>query len=324
MNLESLNRIIGFGAMNLDLFYSVERVVIDGEVTVKSVARRPGGSAANTVYGLARLGVKSGFVGATGNDGEGQFLRRSFESAGVDISRISIKVGAPTGAVLALTDLLGHRALYVSPGANSFLGPEDVDLAYLNQASIVHFSAFVSDNQFQLQNDVSRRLAPGVKLSLAPGALYAARGFQSMKALLSRTHTLFLNRAEMKQLTGRAFREGAGLCLAESCRQIVVTLGKGARIPGVKGNLAAYVRDSANEYFIPAARPPAQVVDTTGAGDAFAAGFLYGLLLDKDPYRCGMLGALVASFSLTAMGARDGLPTREQLLAALPATGGKA
>lgn len=304
--------------MNLDLFYSVDRVVIDGESPVKSCARQPGGSAANTIYALAKLGIRTGFTGAVGADKNGKLLLDSFDSVGVDTSHILVKSDTPTGTVVAITDRKGHRALYVSPGANNLLGEADLDMEYFNGASLVHFSAFVSESQFKLQNNVAGKLKTKVKLSFAPGALYTARGFEALKKLFSKTHTLFINRTEIKELTGGDFRQGAGLCLNQGCRQVAITLGKGIKVNGFKGLILAYIRDANHEYFIPTRKPPGNIVDTTGAGDAFSAGFLYGMLKDKDPYQCGLLGSAVASFSLTRLGARSGLPTREQLLAAYP------
>ncbi len=311
--------VVGLGAMNLDLFYSVERVVTDGETAVKAFAASPGGSAANTIYALAKLGARTGYVGVVGNDGNGRLLLRSLNSAGADTSRTKTKAEAPTGTVLAITDGLGHRALYVSPGVNNLLDTKDIDLAYLNQASVVHLSPFASEKQFQLQKDIVRQLASRVMLSFAPGALYAARGLQALKSILSTTRILFANRAEIEILTGQDFQEGANTCLERGCQNVVVTLGKGKRVVGVKGLVTAYIKDKVNEYFVvPKRLRTESMVDTTGAGDAFAAGFLYGLLKKKNPHECGLLGDLVARFSLSCLGARDGLPTAAQLNQAYP------
>jgi len=81
--------IIGFGAMNIDRLYLVERILTDGEAPIKGVTLSPGGSAANTIYGLAKLGMATGFIGAIGDDDLGQMLLSDFESVGVDSSRIS-------------------------------------------------------------------------------------------------------------------------------------------------------------------------------------------------------------------------------------------
>ena len=83
--------VIGLGALNIDNIYRVERILEDGEAVVDEVKSFPGGSAANTIYGLAKLGVNTGFIGATGDDAEGKILLQDFEKAGVDIGQIKVK-----------------------------------------------------------------------------------------------------------------------------------------------------------------------------------------------------------------------------------------
>lgn len=303
--------VTGFGAMNMDRLYRVERILLDGERPVIEQALSPGGSAANTIYGLAKLGVKAGFVGAIGNDEEGQMLVRDFEGVGVDASRIATKKGAKTGSVLCLTDSRGRRALYVSPDANGLLTWEDIDLEYLNRAKIVHLSSFAGPVQFDLQQKALAAISPEVKVSLAPGALYVSKGWQALAPLLERAAVLFLNQHEMRDLTGEGFEAGANQCLGQGCHIVVVTLGKGI---GRGKTVVCYLTDGREEHFIESRRGhKKQAVDTTGAGDAFAAGFLYGLLRGKGLKECGLLGQTMAQFCISDLGARAGLPTLEQL-----------
>ncbi len=304
--------VIGFGAMNIDRLYRVQRVLVDGEAPIMQQTLAPGGSAANTIYGLAKLGVKTGFIGAIGDDDEGKLLLHDFQSRGVDISEIKIKSGAATGSVLCLTDRRGRRALYVSPGANSLLTWQDINFQYLNQARIIHLSSFVADEQFHLQHQVLSAISPSVMVSLAPGALYANRGWDALAPWVSRASILFVNQHEMRVLTGEEFEAGARRCLKQGCGIVVVTLGKG--IDRGKQPIACYINDGAEEYFIEAQRGKrGAVIDTTGAGDAFATGFLYGLLKGKNLRECGLLGQVVAQLAISKMGARAGLPSLSQL-----------
>ncbi len=311
-----MTEVIGFGAMNIDRFYRVPCILIDGEAPVLEHALQPGGSAANTIYGLAKLGIKTGFVGAVGDDEEGRMLLHDFQEVGVDTSGTKIKRKAQTGSVLCLTDNQGQRSLYVSPGANVLLSRRDIALEYLNQAKIVHLSSFTHDAQFDVQRKVLSALSPAVKVSFAPGALYAAKGWQALAPLMARTHALFLNQQEMRDLTGEGFEKGAQRCLEQGCRIVIVTLG-----PGIERGkpIVCYLSDGQQEYFIEAEQRKQPVVDTTGAGDAFAAGFLYGLLQEKALKECGLLGQTVAQFAISKMGARAGLPTAAQLRRAAPA-----
>jgi len=303
--------IVGFGALNIDHIYKVERILDDGETVVVDAGSSPGGSAANTIYGLAKLGLKTGFSGVVGDDDDGRILLRDFQQAGVDTTRIRVKTGAKTGAVLCLSDKLGRRSLYVLPGANNRLTIDDLDLRHINQARMLHLSSFADDRQFQVSLELIERLDSSVKLSFAPGALYAIKGIDTLAPILKRTYLLFINQSEIRQLTGKDVIAGAESCLRQGCQKVVVTLGKGRKLR--KANAVAYIRDAEHEYIIEPTPDIPVEVDTTGAGDAFAAGFLYGLLKGKSLKECGRLGNIIAQASVSQIGAREGLPTLAEL-----------
>jgi ribokinase len=304
--------IVGFGAMNIDRLYRVDELVVDGEQLVADFASLPGGSAANTIYGLAKLVVKTGFVGAVGNDESGKDLLNDFKAAAVDISQVQLKKTA-TGSTICLSDKLGRRAIYVSPGANSLLNSKDIDVAYLNQAQVVHLSSFADDKQFKLQVDLVKRLKNSVKVSLAPGMLYAAKGLKALMPLLERTHIIFMNREEIEGLTGKDFRAGTRELMKSGCRIVVVTLGKGLAESRV-GMVTARICDRKKEYEVGSEKVSLKsTLETTGAGDAFATGFLFGFLKGKSVEDCGLLGDIMAGFVIRKVGARTGLPTLAQL-----------
>ena len=312
--------VVGLGALNIDHIYKVERILDDGEAVVSEAKSFPGGSAANTVYGLARLGVNTGFSGVTGDDAEGRLLLQDFQKAGVDISQIKIKQKAKTGSVLCLSDRLGRRSLYVLPGANNLLTIDDLDLTYMNQARLLHISSFADDRQFKILLELMNRLDLSTRISFAPGALYAAKGLSALAPILGRTYILFINQNEIEQLTGRDIIAGAESCLKQGCQIIAVTLGRGIRLELGKGTsrrtitAACYIRDGKNEYAIESTEYNAvSASGATGAGDAFATGFLYGLVKGKGPEECGRLADIEARFSITKLGAREGLPSLSEL-----------
>ena len=309
MNLE----VVGLGALNIDHIYKVERILADVEAVVNSPISSPGGSAANTIYGLARLRVPSGFVGVVGDDAEGEMMLRDFQKVGVDTSHVRAKRGTRTGSVLCLSDREGRRSLYVMPGANNRLTVDDLDMTYVNQAKILHLSSFAGSKQFKVLRELTERLGTQVKVSFAPGALYAAKGLKALAPILARAHLLFINGDEIGWLTGKDYKAGAETCLRQGCRIVVVTLGKGTKPEPGEDTAVCYIRDADGEYFVTGSQDPVPEVDTTGAGDAFAAGFLYGYLDSKGLAECGWLGNIVAQSSITRIGARAGLPTAAQL-----------
>ncbi|MBM3119200.1 MAG: carbohydrate kinase family protein [Chloroflexi bacterium] len=299
--------IVGLGAMNVDRLYQVSKIVVDGEQIVTDFVSLPGGSAANTIYGLAKLGVKTGFVGAVGTDEDGKELLGDFKAAAVDISQIKVKK-ANTGSTICISDKLGRRAIYVSPGANSLLNTEDVHLAYLNQAKMIHLSSFANDKQFKLQVNLVKKLKNSIKVSLAPGMLYATRRLKTLVPLLERTYIVFMNRSEIEQLTGKDFRAGAQECLKLGCQIVVVTLGRGL-VKSKNKTITAYICESGRSYEIESGAESSKFrLETTGAGDAFAAGFLFGFLRGKPIEECGSLGDIMAGLAIREVGARKGLP----------------
>ena len=322
--------IVGLGALNMDDIYQVDRIAGDKERAVntkiaeralgdeyeepdrKPLGKFPGGSAANTIYDLAKLGVKAGFIGVIGDDDDGKALLNGFQEVGVDTSQIKVKSKAKTGLATCLSDKLNFRSIRVTPGANSLLTADDVDLEYMNQSEILHISSFADDAQLEILLGLVDKLGSSVIISFSPGTLYAAKGTEALNSILARTYVLFLNEQEIKQLTGKDFSAGAEVCLKLGCHIVVVTLGQGASYKTVMAT--SYIRDSENEYIVERVnKNMVSALDTTGAGDAFAAGFLYGLLNGKGLEECGRLGDIVAQFSISKVGARQGLPALDEL-----------
>ncbi len=262
-----------------------------------SMKKSFGGSAANTIVALARLGKRVGFIGNVGNDEEGKEMLRDFEKEKVDTTGIK-KINDKTGLALCFVDSSGERALYVYPGANNFLSIDEERLNYAKKAEILHLSSFVGGASIEEQKKLVEEIKD-VKISFAPGELYASKGLEFVKELLSESYVVFLNKREIKLLTGKNYEEGAEELLRIGAKVIAITLGE-------KG---CYIASKKEKIKVKAF--PTEVIDTTGAGDAFAAGFLLGLLEGKDLYECGKIGNKVASLCISKVGAREGLPSRE-------------
>lgn len=317
--------VIGFGALNYDLLYKVDNIAAaGGEVAIKEVRGFPGGSAANTIFGLARLGFKTGFIGCVGDDNFGRIILDDFSCEGVDISNIKIS-GGKTGTAISLIDKTGERTLYVYPGANDKLSDEDVCPDYVRDAEFLHLTSMVNEKQFELQKQLVKKLfrmwltsgqthsgaslprekfyqkTEGVKLSFAPGEFYAKKGLVELKPLIERSYLLFLNRKEIEMLTGCDYREGSKEFIDAGVRVVAVTLGKDG----------CFVASEKESHLVSAEKR--NVADTTGAGDAFASGFLSGLLTSKPLDECGKLGNIAAGKCIEKFGAREGLPSRGDL-----------
>ncbi|HIE12688.1 MAG TPA: carbohydrate kinase family protein [Desulfotomaculum sp.] len=289
---------LGCGALNVDYLYAVDALVADGETFCDPVGREPGGSAANTTFLLAKLGVPCRFVGVVGEDADGRSVLQSLAAGGVDTATVVSRSGHSTGRAFCFIDKHGHRALYVSPGANLTVTAADLRRGLDAGVSWVHCSSFAGDAPFSGQLAIIAALAPEVRLSLAPGALYAARGYEALLPVLVRCTALFLSAQELRTLTGEPeIATGARMVLTAGVKAVAVTVGK-------EGSL---VFTPSSRLELPAL--PVKVVDTTGAGDAFAAGFIFGCLNDWALADAQRFAHVVASFIVGGWGARGCAPS---------------
>ncbi|RKY69115.1 MAG: hypothetical protein DRQ02_02010 [Candidatus Latescibacterota bacterium] len=310
--------VVGLGALNLDLIYRVPDVFWQREIQpgveilkegeqLESVLRlvgragrlegkSGGGSAANTMVALSRMGFDTGYVGKIGNDSAGSFLLKSLE--GVDTSRI--RKGKRTGVCVSLLNQSGERALLIFPHSNDCLAYSEVDMEYITNSRLLHLSSFAGDTPFHTQRRVIENVPPGLKVSFDPGEFYARKGLQQLLPFLRRSFVVFLTRKEIELLTGEHYKTG--------CRRL---LEYGPQIVACKlAQQGSYVVSWEQE--IQTSAEQTEVVDKTGAGDVFNAGFLAGLLLEKPLELCALLANKAAALSLTAPG-REKYPDRDFL-----------
>ncbi len=294
--------VVGFGALNVDKLFRVNQIAgVEEESFVQSHSETCGGSAANTIIGLARLGCSVGFIGKISNDREGKLILEDFEKEGVDTTGIIHGQGY-SGQVMGFVDNAGDRALYIDSGTNDTITIDEIEKEYASQAHFLHLTSFVGDKSFHTQKQLLDTLSENVKISFDPGALYAQKGSVELEPFIRKSHVLLPNTIELKMITGET----------DYCKGADALISRGAKIVAVKlGIDGCYVTDGRERFRIEAFK--VKTVDTTGAGDAFCAGFLYGLLKNKSLYDCGRLGNFVASRSVMKMGARAGLPYLKDL-----------
>jgi ribokinase len=295
--------VVGFGALNVDKLFKVNKIAAaEEESFIENCVEACGGSAANTAVGLARLGCKVGFIGKVGCDREGKMLLRDFRREGVDTSGVIRAKRGKSGSVMGFVDKDGARALCIDSGVNDTIKLREVDAGYVLQSEFLHLTSFVGEKSFRTQKKLVTALPETVKVSFDPGVLYARRGLAQLKSMIEKTHVLMPNIVELELLTGEK----------DYCKGADSLISEGAKIVAVKlGSNGCYVTDGRERHLIEAFK--IKVVDTTGAGDAFCAGFLYGLLNSKSLYECGKIGNFVASRCAMKLGARTGLPFAKDL-----------
>jgi ribokinase len=295
--------VIGFGALNVDMLFKVDKLSsAEEESFFEDYKEACGGSAANTMVGLARLGCKVGFIGKVANDREGKMQLDCFKAEGVDTSGIVEAPKGKSGAVMGFVDRKGARALYINSGVNDLVEPREIKWEYVSQTKFLHLSSFVGEKSFRAQKKLLSALPDGVKISFDPGSLYAQKGFAVIEPMIRNSYVLMPNAIELEQLTGEEdYRKSADYLISMGVKVVAVKL-------GAKG---CYVTDGQEKLKVEAFKVKA--IDTTGAGDAFDAGFLYGLISEKSLYECGQLGNFVASRNVMKLGAREGLPYAKDL-----------
>jgi ribokinase len=295
--------VVGFGALNVDKLFKVNRIAeAEEESFIKSHSETCGGSAANTIIGLARLGCKVGFVGKVADDKEGALLLGDFRKECVNVAGIVSAQRGESGRVMGFVDAKGERALYIYSGVNDTIAFDEIKTDYVFGAKFLHLTSFVGNLSFKTQKKLLQNLPENVKVSFDPGTLYARKGLAQLEPIIAKSYVMMPNAKELSLITGEA----------DYCRGADFLIGKGVKIVAIKlGCDGCYVTDGHERLRIEAFKVKA--VDTTGAGDAFCAGFLYGLLKEKTLQECGRLGNFVASRCVTKMGARAGLPYRKDL-----------
>ncbi len=256
-------------------------------------AHASGGSAANTAACLASLGASVRFVGKVADDELGKVFTEDIRAAGVKYdTRPGGAEGPGTGRCLVLVTPDAEKTMCTDLGAGATIDPADLHLDAISTARVLYMEGYLvgpPDTSATVDHavDVARRSGTLVAFSASdPGWVELQR--DALVGLLERVDILFANEPEALGLSGHADLEAAVEALVQQVPTVAVTLGaQGCVVAGREG---FRVR-------VPAA-PVERVVDSTGAGDSFAAGFLYGVVNDLGPETSARLGQLAASAGL--------------------------
>lgn len=283
--------VISIGAILIDVIGIGERLPErEEEVFLDELITLPGGSAANTAAACARLGLKTGFIGKIGADDFGEFLKSDLRSEGVDVSELKKTEQKKTGTCLIAMDRKRERHMYAFSGAANLLSPEDINPEYINSAKIVHLADLKNISPLI---EAAQRAEGGTKVSLNPGGLIIGLGYRKIKPLLKLTDIYISSKDEASKLYQTSEPEKlAYKLMAEGIEVVALTVGKEG----------CYVADAEKKMQIPGLK--VRAVDTTGAGDAFSAGFLYGMSKGLSLEECGRYANATAALKVSAPGAR--------------------
>lgn len=296
--------VIGFGALNMDKLYNVENIACnDQESFIKSQKDTPGGSAANTIIGLSKLNRKTSFIGKIAEDDDGEAIELNLAFNGVYTNNLIYSNEGSTGKVLGFVDKKGNRALYVDAGVNDEIKIAEINPRNVNVTKIIHFTSFVGES-FNAQKELLKDLNDDVVLSFDPGMIYAEKGLDELKPILKRTNILLINEEELKilynDLGTLSVKEIARYALDSGIETVVVK----------KGSKGVFAVNNDEECDVKAFE--SNVVDTTGAGDSFNSGFLYGQLNGFNLEKSCTLGNFTASKAIEAIG-MENFPSEDEL-----------
>ncbi|WP_458188038.1 carbohydrate kinase family protein [Haladaptatus sp. NG-WS-4] len=289
-------RVVTAGHVNWDVTLRVDSLPDpDGEARITSQRRSGGGSAANVSVALARMDVQTGLVGSVGADEQGLLVQRELDTEGVDCSHVIEVESVETTTKYLIVDERGEVMVLGNEGANEAVTPDDVDGEYVTRADHLHLTSQRPDTAAKLAEVATEA---GTTVSFDPGRRLAERNFSQA---LAYSDIVFLNDREAATLLDEDLEHP---CSELHGRVVVIKHGRnGARVDTKTG---AYTHPGFG----------VESVDSTGAGDAFAAGFIATILETTDYERALEFANACGALASMAVGARSA-PTREQVEAFL-------
>ena len=297
-----------YGDVSADVLVRTESVPRPGEdAVVDSLSLLPGGSGANCAAVAAKLGACVKFLGLTGRDAFGGMLIRDLARHGVDVRQVR-RVHGPTAMIVIIVDKNGERTFLSSRGAATTVDYGPLGRPVLKRGDILHLSGYCFQTPQSRQTALSLLSVAckvGAQVSLDPSFSFARDAPDSFSGVLGVLDFLFPNEKEAVSITGKRDPSQAADWLTQlGIKTVVLKL-------GADGCL---VKTSERELRVPS-YPIRRVVDTTGAGDAFAGGFLAAVLKNCTLEEAACVGHAAAAMIIAEMGGHTAAPTVTQLKA---------
>jgi sugar/nucleoside kinase (ribokinase family) len=264
-----------------------------------------GGSAANTIAALASLGGSVGFIGKIRDDQLGSIFRHDIVSLGIRFNTRAATAGPATGRCLILVTPDAQRTMQTFLGAGGELGPDDIDEALVRAARVTYLEGYLWDrpqarDAFVKAADIAHRSGHLVSLSLSDPYCVDRHRSDFLRLVNDHIDVLFANEDEIVSLYEEHAFDAALQQVRHHCQVAVLTRSE-------KGSVIV----AGDDVHIVDAEPVPHVVDTTGAGDAFAAGFLYGLTRGLRLDTCARIGGITAAEVISHVGGRPEVPLAE-------------
>lgn len=270
-----------------------------------------GGSAANTIVGIAALGGKAAYIGKVKDDQLGQVFGHDIRSAGVAFPTGAAKAGPSTARCFVLVTPDAQRTMLTYLGACVELSPDDVDEGVIAGSAVTYLEGYLYDpplakQAFLKAADIAHKAGRQVSLSLSDPFCVNRHREAFLDLVSGHVDILFANEAELGALYQTDDFDAAIRAVRGHCRIAAITRGAKGSVVVTEDEVVAVGADTVSA-----------VVDTTGAGDLYAAGFLYGLTQGRELAQCAVLGGISAGEIISHVGARPERPLAELVAAKL-------
>lgn len=249
-----------------------------------------GGSAANTIHGIARLGMETAFVGKVGKDEFGKLFEEDLVSSGITPSLFYS--GTETGRAVAMVSPDSERTFGTYLGAAVEMGPQEMTPEVFKGYDLLHIEGYLVFNEELIEKAIVTAKEAGLKVSLDLASFNVVEAKLDFLKRMAKDYVdiIFANEEEARAFTGEEDPEKALHIISEDVELSIVKVGKDGSMIKQNENITRVGVIDANP------------IDTTGAGDYYAGGFIYGYLNNLNHEQCGKIGALLAGKVIEQMG----------------------
>lgn len=250
-----------------------------------------GGSAANAMLGMACLGAKTGFIGKVGNDNYGDFFRKNLQKNGIE-DMVLTSEHLPSGVASAFISTDGERTFGTYLGAAASLKAEELTLDMFKGYAYLFIEGYLVQDHEMILHAIELGKEAGLQICLDMSSYNIVAGDLDFFTLLINKYVdiLFANEEEAKAFTGKEPEEALGL-MGKKCSIAIVKVGADG----------SYICKGTEKIKV-SAIPVEKVIDTTGAGDYFASGFLYGLTCGYSLEKCAKIGSILSGNVIQVIG----------------------
>ncbi|ABN69121.1 6-phosphofructokinase / inosine-guanosine kinase / cytidine kinase [Staphylothermus marinus F1] len=300
MNVEKYD-VVAVGHGLVDIRFIVDRFVgPDEEASIIKQTRGVGGSAANVSIDVSRLGGRSAVIVKVGLDGFGRLVIDELMREKVDVSGVKVCLG-DTGFTVVIIDRDGKIIMYGYKGSAEKLEPKDLDEGIISRGKYLHIASLRLDTSLEAAKLAKKH---GLKTAWDPGRRLSLKGLSYFDELLKYIDIVLVNKKEAYHLTGISdYREAAKKILETGVWLVVIK----------RGPEGIYAVTSDGETYDLPAFPVDKVIDTTGAGDAFASGLLLGLSRGYNLKKALIYGNAVAALKTSRLGSHN-VPSHEEVI----------